>query len=72
MKTGIVKSFNELSKYGFITVDGNYTTADGFTAKDIFVHETGLTCEIRKGDKVTFMITEGKKGLIAIDVKKLQ
>jgi CspA family cold shock protein len=71
VKTGTVKSYNELSKYGFITVEGGYTNAEGFTAKDIFVHETGLTCQIRKGDTVSFMITEGKKGLQATNVKQM-
>ncbi len=70
MKTGIVKSYNELSKYGFITVDGNYITEDGFTAKDIFFHETGLTYRAKQGDSVTFVIEKGKKGLIAVNVKQ--
>jgi CspA family cold shock protein len=63
MKTGKIKSYNELSKYGFITVDG--------TGEDIFVHESGLTCLVRKGDAVSFMITEGKKGPNATNVKRL-
>ena len=70
MKTGIVKSYNELSRYGFITVDGGYTTSDGFPAKDIFVHESGLTYRIQKGDAVTFKIVEGKKGLMASEVQR--
>ncbi len=64
MKTGIVKSFNELSKYGFIKVDE--------TGEEIFVHESGLTCLIRKGDKVMFMITDGKKGPNATNVKRIE
>ena len=63
MKTGTIKSFNELSKYGFIIVDD--------TKEEIFVHESGLTCLVRKGDKVTFMITEGKKGPNATNVKRI-
>ena len=69
MKTGTVRFYNEASKYGFITVDGHYVTADGFTAKDIFVHESGLTCDVRMGDKVSFENGKGKKGLMAINVK---
>lgn len=70
MKTGIVKSYNELSKYGFITVDGGYLSAEGFKAKDLFVHESGLTYRIKAGDEVTFLIMQGKKGLMASDVKR--
>lgn len=71
MKTGTVRFYNELSKYGFITVDGHYITADGFTAKDIFVHESGLTCPINNGDKVSFEIGKGRKGLQATNVKQI-
>lgn len=52
-----------MSKYGFIKVDE--------TGEDVFVHETGLTCEICKGDKVTFNITEVKKGINATNMKRV-
>jgi len=35
----------------------------------VFVHANGLTDEIREGDKVTFDVEEGPKGLNAINVK---
>jgi CspA family cold shock protein len=61
MISGVVKFFNNAKGFGFITPD------DG--SKDVFVHVNGLFDEIREGDKVTFKVEEGKKGLNAIDVK---
>jgi len=63
MKTGIVKFFNVSKGFGFIKVDG--------TDQEIFVHVTGLIDQIREDDKVSFEITEGRKGLNAINVKKI-
>lgn len=63
MPTGIVKFFNETKGYGFIKEDG--------TGKEIFVHVSGLAETIRGNDKVSFDITEGKKGQNAINVKKI-
>ena len=61
MSNGTVKFFSNARGYGFITPD------DG--SKDVFVHVNGLTDEIREGDKVTFDVEEGPKGLNAINVK---
>jgi cold shock protein len=62
MKTGKVKFFNESKGFGFIKVDNS--------DQEIFVHATGLIDQIREDDEVTFDVTEGKKGLNAINVKK--
>jgi CspA family cold shock protein len=35
----------------------------------VFVHATGLNDEIRENDSVSFEVTEGKKGLNAVNVK---
>lgn len=59
MKTGTVKFYNEAKGFGFIT-DENGT--------DVFVHATGLIDEIRENDSVSFEVTEGKKGLNAVNV----
>jgi len=61
MKTGTVKFFNETKGFGFII--------DDETNEEYFVHVSGLIDEIREGDKVSFEVTEGRKGLNAVNVK---
>ncbi len=63
MKTGTVKFFNETKGFGFIIDDESNT--------EYFVHATGLLDDIREGDKVEFELTEGKKGLNAVNVKRI-
>ena len=63
MATGTVKWFNEKKGYGFITDEqGN----------DVFVHFSGIAMEVFKtlkdDQKVQFDVTEGDKGLQAINV----
>lgn len=60
MEKGTVKFFNTQKGFGFITPDNG--------GKDVFVHVSGLTNEIRQNDKVEFEIEEGKKGPVAVDV----
>mgnify|MGYP002634911938 FL=1 len=60
MSSGTVKFFNDSKGFGFITPD------DG--SKDLFVHVSGLTDEIREGDKVSFDVKEGQKGPNAVNV----
>ena len=61
MNTGTVKFFNDSKGFGFIVEDGSN--------KEHFVHVSGLVDEIREGDSVEFELTEGKKGLNAVNVK---
>ena len=63
MKTGTVKFFNEAKGFGFIKVDDS--------DQEIFVHSSGLIDRIKQDDKVSFKVTEGRKGLNAIEVKKI-
>jgi CspA family cold shock protein len=63
MKTGLVKFFNETKGFGFIKMDD--------TGEEIFVHVSGLSEKIKQDDKVSFDVTEGKKGPNAINVKKI-
>jgi CspA family cold shock protein len=61
MSKGTVKFFNRSKGYGFITEDE--------TNKEHFVHVSGLIDDVKEGDVVEFELTEGKKGLNAVNVK---
>lgn len=62
MQEGAVKFFNESKGFGFISqANGN---------EDIFVHISGLLENVLENDEVFFEIEQGKKGLIAVNVKK--
>ena len=61
MSNGTVKFFNNAKGFGFITPD------DG--GKDVFVHKNDLVDQINEGDKVSYDVAEGPKGLNAVDVK---
>jgi CspA family cold shock protein len=63
MSLGTVKFFNESKGYGFIK--------DNETGKEIFVHVSGLIDKIDKEDQVEYEEEDGKKGLNAINVKKV-
>ncbi len=61
MSNGTVKFFNVSKGFGFITPD------DG--SKDVFVHVNGLNgVSITEGDKVSYDVEEGQKGLNAVNV----
>jgi len=61
MSNGTVKFFNDQKGFGFIAPD------DG--TKDVFVHQSGLNDKITEGDKVSYDVQEGQKGLNAVNVK---
>jgi CspA family cold shock protein len=61
MKEGKVKFFNESKGFGFIK--------DNETGEEHFVHVSGLIDKINEDDDVTFELTQGKKGLNAVNVK---
>ena len=64
MNKGTVKWFNAQKGYGFIT--------NGSTGEDVFVHFSGIAGEgyksLEEGQNVTFDITEGNRGLQAVNV----
>ena len=61
MSNGTVKFFNVSKGFGFIAPD------DG--SKDVFVHQSGLIDKITEGDKVSYDVEQGQKGLSAVKVK---
>lgn len=63
MQEGTVKFFNSEKGFGFITPNNS--------KKDVFVHISGLIHEIMENDKVSFEVEEGKKGLNAINVERI-
>lgn len=63
MSNGTVKFFNNAKGFGFIIPDEG--------DKDVFVHASGLVDEISEGDKVSYDVEEGPKGLNAINVKRI-
>ena len=61
MSNGIVKFFNDSKGFGFITPDEG--------GKDVFVHVNGLNgSSINEGDKVSYDVEEGQRGLNAVNV----
>jgi CspA family cold shock protein len=60
MHIGVVKFFNVGRLYGFIT--------DEETGKDFFCHNNGLSCHIKKGDKVRFELAKCIKGVEAVNI----
>jgi CspA family cold shock protein len=61
--TGTVKFFNEEKGFGFIKHD--------VSNKETFVHANGLIDQIEANDKVEFDVQEGRKGLNAVNVKRI-
>ena len=61
MSNGTVKFFNNAKGFGFITPDEG--------GKDVFVHQNSLKDSISEGDKVSYDVEEGPKGLNAVNVK---
>ncbi|MFZ5939966.1 MAG: cold-shock protein [Bacteroidota bacterium] len=61
MKEGKVKFFNETKGFGFIK--------DSESDNEYFVHVSGLIDKIKQNDEVTFELTQGKKGINAVNVR---
>ncbi|GEK47004.1 cold-shock protein [Halomonas pacifica] len=65
MATGTVKWFNDTKGYGFISPD------DG--GDDLFAHFSEIQADgfktLQDGQKVSFDVTQGKKGLQASNIR---
>lgn len=66
MVKGVVKWFNDGKGFGFISQENG---------DDVFVHFSAIQTEgfksLAEGDKVTFEVQKGPKGLQAANVSKL-
>jgi CspA family cold shock protein len=60
---GTVKFFNEEKGFGFIKHDDSN--------KETFVHVSGLIDKIKENDRVEFDLQNGKKGMNAVNVKRI-
>ena len=65
MATGTVKWFNDSKGFGFITPD--------LGGQDLFAHFSEIQSEgfktLKEGQKVTFSVMNGKKGLQASNIR---
>lgn len=63
MANGTVKWFNESKGFGFIEQE---------EGDDVFVHHSSINAtgfkNLNEGDKVTFTVEQGQKGLAAVNV----
>ena len=66
MPEGNVKWFNDAKGYGFIRQDGD--------DRDVFVHYSAIRGEgfktLKEGERVTFEVVQGPKGLQAANVMR--
>jgi cold shock CspA family protein len=63
VRKGRIEFFNDSKGYGFIR--------ELETQEKFFVHINGLLDDVREGDKVSFELERGMKGMNAVKVKKI-
>jgi len=62
-RTGFIHFFNEEKGFGFIL--------DNTNRQKIFFHHSSLSEPVKQSDKVTFETETGKRGIVAVNVKKV-
>jgi CspA family cold shock protein len=62
LRHGTVKFYIDEKLYGFLT--------DDETGEEVYIPVAGLIDEIRKNDKVTYILAKGEKGMEAIEVRR--
>jgi CspA family cold shock protein len=64
MQTGVVKRFNKIKGYGFITADAGET--------EVFVHFSEVQSagykELKEGQRVSYTLKQGERGEFAAEV----
>ncbi len=63
MPKGTVKFFNQTKGFGFVV--------EADTTKEYFVHTTGCVDKIQNDDHIEFDLVEDKRGLKAVNVKRV-
>jgi len=63
LRTGKIDYFNDAKGFGFIKETN--------TQEKYFVHINGLLQEVKEGDKVSFELERGNRGMNAVRVKKI-
>lgn len=63
MPTGIVKFFNQKTKFGFII--------DDETKKEYYAHSKNIEDEVIANDRVTYELKAAARGEECVNVKKL-
>mgnify|MGYP001823371164 CR=1 FL=1 len=63
MQEGKVKFFDNTKGYGFIQPSDQ--------GEDLFVHKTGIIDPIQENDKVQFDVEPGRRGMQAVNVRKV-
>lgn len=62
VRNGIIDFYNDSKGFGFIR--------ELVTQEKYFFHVNGLECEVEEGNKITFELEKGLKGMNAVRVKK--
>ena len=72
MSEGKVKWFNAVKGYGFIESEPVEQSVESEANSDVFVHHSVIQMDgyrtLKQGERVTFEVSQGPKGLQAVSV----